>query len=338
MFLTEGIGDGTVRLDNVTVQGQTFVNGGGDHSVVINNSSLQGILYVYKSNGQVRILAEGSTYIPNVQLGSGANLESENASNNSFGMVEIMAVRPGQPITLDGDFTAVYLEAAGADLRVVSGSVGTLFVGSAGTGANIEVETNANIATLTADGRATVSGPGTIATANINTNGVTIESKPVKTNLASGVTAEIGGITTTGSTLPASSGGDGGSSTPASPDQDIASAKALLPGTFYAVEGTDLNIIHSLGNITGIAATSVTLAVYSTGNSQVSSNGVITYGGESVTGNVTISLAKAGGTTDKKVILVIIPAHISPTASGILYIDTDRWVQGDTGKLYLVKL
>ena len=40
LYLTEGIGNGTVTLDNVTVDGKTLVCGGGMESIIIKNSTL----------------------------------------------------------------------------------------------------------------------------------------------------------------------------------------------------------------------------------------------------------------------------------------------------------
>lgn len=49
--LTAGVGDGNIRLDNVVVTGRTFVNGGGSHSIVVQNSTL-GEIIIDKKNGE----------------------------------------------------------------------------------------------------------------------------------------------------------------------------------------------------------------------------------------------------------------------------------------------
>ncbi|QMV43843.1 carbohydrate binding domain-containing protein [Cohnella cholangitidis] len=59
LYLTPGIGDGDVKLDKVTVKGTTFVQGGGDHSVTLNDSRLA-TLVVNKKNSLVRVVISGT--------------------------------------------------------------------------------------------------------------------------------------------------------------------------------------------------------------------------------------------------------------------------------------
>lgn len=90
LYITQGVGDGEVALDNVKVKGRTIIRGGGEHSIIINNSSLEGIVVVYKADGRIRIAAKGSTEISNIELNSGAKLQQEKGSGKGFGNVQIV--------------------------------------------------------------------------------------------------------------------------------------------------------------------------------------------------------------------------------------------------------
>ena len=60
LYLTEGIGEGSVTLDNVTVNGKIFINGGGSNSITIKNSSLNNIS-IDRKNSQVSVILEDTT-------------------------------------------------------------------------------------------------------------------------------------------------------------------------------------------------------------------------------------------------------------------------------------
>ncbi|MDR2530134.1 MAG: S-layer homology domain-containing protein, partial [Oscillospiraceae bacterium] len=46
LFITQGVGDGEVTLDNVIVNGDIYISGGGEHSVLIRGKSRVGTVYV----------------------------------------------------------------------------------------------------------------------------------------------------------------------------------------------------------------------------------------------------------------------------------------------------
>ncbi len=62
LYLAEGIAEGDVRLENVTVEGEMFVRGGGVNSIYIVDSNI-GTMVVDKSDGDIRIVATGTTKV-----------------------------------------------------------------------------------------------------------------------------------------------------------------------------------------------------------------------------------------------------------------------------------
>src|SRR5665647_740869 len=141
LLLAAGIGDGDVTLKNVTVKGNTTVNGGGSHSVVLDNCTLPNITV---SKDGVRIVASGSTTVSEVTLESGATLEEVNTTGLGFETVTIPPVVPANAsISLSGSFDTVNVNAADVSVAVESGTVGTLTVAEIASGSTINVATQA---------------------------------------------------------------------------------------------------------------------------------------------------------------------------------------------------
>lgn len=210
LYLAQGIGDGDATLDGVTVKGRTVVLGGGENSIIINNSSLEGTLVVIKQNGVVRIVAKGASEVPSVEVKSGAILQTEDLTGEGFGEVEIIEVPEGESIVLDGDFEKVIIAAPEASVEITGGTVGDLEVASDAAGAVINIAETASVATLTANAAVEVKGTGKIETANIKAEDVVIEQKPGKVNVDEGIKAEVGGETIEGGKTPTTPPSGGG--------------------------------------------------------------------------------------------------------------------------------
>jgi len=83
VYLAPGIGSGDAVLDNVVVDGTVYVAGGGEESVHFHNAKL-GKVVVQRTEGRVRVSAEGSTSIAQlsvetpsrIEVGIGAVVES----------------------------------------------------------------------------------------------------------------------------------------------------------------------------------------------------------------------------------------------------------------------
>ncbi|WP_342478945.1 carbohydrate binding domain-containing protein [Paenibacillus sp. FSL H7-0350] len=125
LYLTEGIGEGDLRLEGVQVKGTTYIRGGGEHSVSLVNSTL-GPVQVAKPKGSVRIVASGTTTVGTVHLDSGAILEEAALTGEGFASV---VLPPGeQTVTLIGNYGVVSTaDAAGGNLTLsLSGKLSKL--------------------------------------------------------------------------------------------------------------------------------------------------------------------------------------------------------------------
>jgi|GEM_PF-6485717 len=210
LLLAEAIGDGEATLKNVTVTGNTVIKGGGSHSIVIENSTLP-ILTVEKES--VRIVASGKTSVNMVQLNAGAALVEASISGQGFETVTLNQTIPASAkVTLTGDFSLITMQAP-ATLNIISGTVSNLEVASSAQKSNITIAKEAGVKALTLNAPITVSGQGSITTANINVSGSSIAQTPANVKFGAGVTGNIAGtvtgISTSGTTV-GTGGGTGG--------------------------------------------------------------------------------------------------------------------------------
>ncbi|MBP1992187.1 DUF4838 domain-containing protein [Paenibacillus eucommiae] len=174
LYITQGVGEGELTLEGVTVKGKTYAMGGGKNSIIVRNSSLQGTLIVYKWNGQVRIVASGTTEIAQTIMRSGGILEEVDPANNESGFVNVEVniadtVEP-KDVKLLGTFRQVLNTA---------------------NGANYDLGLNAVIGTLLFEAAAHFKGKGLIKLAKLHVSGVTLEQWPDEVSFASGVSATI---------------------------------------------------------------------------------------------------------------------------------------------------
>ena len=215
LYLAEGIGEGSVTLNNVTVKDNTFVNGGGENSVIIKDSNL-GRLAVRKPDGKIRIVASGSTKVSHVRLNSGAILKADNIKAG-FDTVEVLEIPEGQNLVIEGDFEDILVTASNASIIISGGTVNNLTISEEAFGAGIQIAQGALVRTLDINAAVNVEGQGKIVTANINAGNVTISQKPYVINIADGIEANIGGKKVDKSTVSESSKGG---TTPGTPKQE----------------------------------------------------------------------------------------------------------------------
>lgn len=185
LLISEDVGEGDVRLKNVKVEGQTLVKGGGQNSVYFEDTALATVI-VNKNNGAIRIVATGNTHVVEVQLESYVKIEESNLTNGADGFTDVTVSETVQSTNL------------GLSVQLV-GSFET--INSRATNVRINLDGRTDIRTLVLNAAATVLGTGRINTAEINTDGSTISSRPqniVLDNNASSV--QIEGVDITEST------------------------------------------------------------------------------------------------------------------------------------------
>lgn len=148
LIIAEGVGEGEVHLDGVTITGRTIVRGGGVNSIYMNNVRANGGVVVNKLDGKVRVVTSGNTTVSVTLLQSGAILVGD-----GFKTVEIPAdVAKGQTVELQGNIE-----------RLVNSSE------------NVEITANGTIQTVEANVKTEIKGDakvvGATGSADVKVNG-----------------------------------------------------------------------------------------------------------------------------------------------------------------------
>ncbi|MFC5406364.1 DUF4838 domain-containing protein [Cohnella soli] len=198
LYITQGVGEGDVLLDGVTVKGKTYVFGGGINSVKIKDSRLMGTLIVDKRTTQVRVLVSGATSVTNVLMLSGGILEEGELTGAGSGFndvdVDIGATAQSRDVVLLGHFGQVH---------------------HLGVSVNVVLKQGTVVEEFTFDAIATVTGDGTIRIANIYVSGSNLSKWPDKVNFGSHITVTIEGKLVDKDRTDGSSGS--GTTTPTNP-------------------------------------------------------------------------------------------------------------------------
>lgn len=88
IYITKNAKNGKTILSNVVVNGELFVEGTGQNSVLIENSAIKN-LTVNKEDGNAKIIVSGSTKIDVTKINSETILEQQNLSGNGFKEINV---------------------------------------------------------------------------------------------------------------------------------------------------------------------------------------------------------------------------------------------------------
>ncbi len=184
------LGDSSAEISNCVVMGDLLIQGGGSNSIDISNSRVADCI-VSKSGSSVRVIARGETTILNTSVSNTARLETSKLSggNSGTGFSKIN-VSGSADLTLEGSFPWVNLTGSGSDLKLESGTITTLDVGSSARNSDITIDSNGTVTTANVNSAVAFHGTGTIRTMNANANNITYEKKPSDLNIGSGVTSK----------------------------------------------------------------------------------------------------------------------------------------------------
>lgn len=183
------LGSGEAELSNCVVLGTLYVYGGGENSIILSNSRVANA-YVEKSSSAVRVLAKGQTTVNKTTAGNTATLETSGLSGGLYGTgFNDVDIKGSADTTLRGSFVKVNVIGSSADVDVESGAITTLNVSNSGRSSNIKLNSKASIGTANVNAAAAFNGSGTINTMNVNSSGVTYETKPRYVKMGSGISS-----------------------------------------------------------------------------------------------------------------------------------------------------
>lgn len=185
LYLAAGIGDGEVYLDNVTVEGRVIVNGGGENSIILINSTINEAI-VHRITGRVRIVTRGETKVAKVIIKTGVKLEEEN-KGKGFSDIDILVLNPQESIELVGGFKNISV-LLNANIKISKDTeIERLETMDQAEGTTIHVSEGAILEEIVLNSATKLEGEGTIKTAFINSDGSTIEQKVEEYKLSENV-------------------------------------------------------------------------------------------------------------------------------------------------------
>lgn len=292
LIIGEKVGNGNVKLKNVTVMGDTVIKGGGPNSIVMEDSQLNNVI-VAKADNNVRVVAVGKTTVANVSMQSGGKLEEQGlTTGNGFGNVTVaQSVTAGGSVILQGNFEAVQMQAAGAKLEIAGGSVGTVEVSQSAANAQINLAAGTTVTNLVVNSAAAVSGAGKVSTAQVNVQGVVINAPVTTVNTAAGVAPPSTAPSTPAPSTPSApagsgnSGGSGGSNNTPSIVIDIIPAQSIVAGSSSAV---------AVSSTPATAAKSAVSSNTSVATASVTGNTITVTGVSAGTATITVTCTQSG--------------------------------------------
>lgn len=167
LTISEEVGGGNIVLNNVRVDGNTYIRGGGKDSIHIYGGSFTKIIIQKTSTGQVRIVA-----------------------SNTYGIEVVIAEEAlGESIILNGSFKNVTIEADNVDLQLQEGTkVEEMNITSEAEGTIITLGNLSVIRYLLIEESIETKGNGRIIKADIRANGVMFNRAPEDVIIGDSVT------------------------------------------------------------------------------------------------------------------------------------------------------
>lgn len=215
LIISKAVGEGDVFLKNITVHGKTYVYGGGEHSVHLENVVMLTVI-VDKAAGTVRLVAKGDSIIQEVILLTGTTLETDHEAE--INRVTLKEELPKDSrVILTGQFETVNIEAKSILVQIPQGTVDNMVINGAGT--QVEANKEAAILSIILNAAASILGQGTVQNATINSTGVMLAQAPqnviIGDNVADDINVNVGGqdvpvqTISQPATLPSTSGSSG---------------------------------------------------------------------------------------------------------------------------------
>lgn len=121
VYLTEGVGNGSINLDNVVINGELFINGGGQNSIIITNSKINSIS-INKQRETVRVVL-GNTKVDEILTENYSRIEiidgTEINTAKLNGKVTILVDKGSTIVNLNVNDGDVKIDSAG-DIKFAS--------------------------------------------------------------------------------------------------------------------------------------------------------------------------------------------------------------------------
>ena len=122
IIIAEGVGEGDVDLENVTVEGDILVKAGGDHSIHLKDVTVKGKVLLAKVGKGLRMVASGDCKLPEIKAACDAIVDASAMKEGAtIGKVKIEGQQV-KNVKLEGSFGTVENAVKGVNLQA-SGTV-----------------------------------------------------------------------------------------------------------------------------------------------------------------------------------------------------------------------
>lgn len=159
LIIGDGVGDGTVTLDNVTVQGRVLVRGGGENSLrIVNSSNVGSVIIAKAASGKLRILSSDGARVDMVYVDDGQDtLILEGTFKN------IVVESDNEMLLKNAVVTQLSINAAAANVTIESGSVSNTVIGAAASKAELSIVKDADMGMIDVASDAAIDVAGSVA-------------------------------------------------------------------------------------------------------------------------------------------------------------------------------
>lgn len=217
LFVTEGVGSGELTLDQVVVKGNLYIRGGGENSVKLLDSIVEGKMEVNKQDGKVRVYTSGQSRVATAELYSGAIVETQ---DENFDNVIVKSSDSAHSVKFLGNYPKVTVASVTTKVSLDQGSIEHLEVIKPSediqSPAILLLNKGTTISKMVVRNSLQVSGEGVIKNADVYALMVTFENEPLELNtIQNGITTSKNNQQPTAPTIsevPSGGGSSGGGS------------------------------------------------------------------------------------------------------------------------------
>lgn len=166
----EGIGEGTVTLNQVEVQGDVLITAGGEFTLVLADCAF-GSLAVENSTGAVTLIAQDSTEVETVELAGEAMLQEDGLAEGAQGFKHVN-VNTDKKVVLLGNFTGLDIGVKNASVKIVKGNIEAIKIKDSAGSSELDLAKDVTIGHLLLNATLSLTGEGTVEKLDINTAGL----------------------------------------------------------------------------------------------------------------------------------------------------------------------
>lgn len=208
LYITGGVGQGNIKLENVTVLGRIIASGsgeseGGEASILLRNVTADELLVDNLQDNYVTVRADGVTDIGHTTVRTSAYIEDNTPDGMGLKYISLEGEtypegeepEDWEPIQLDlaGRIGEVVNRTPNSQVKAAKGTVAKLTVDEAAVGSTVVIDRGAVVKELNLDTGTTVTGEGDIEKLVVNAPGSDVAMLPDEIVIRPGITAIIAG-------------------------------------------------------------------------------------------------------------------------------------------------